>query len=622
MSGTGSSAGLGNIPIWGSASSATDIANTMMTNVTEYSSALTALADGLFPQVINVQFPQITDLPKIVEVSLPELQEVTWSTPAQPGSFTQSINITPYIPGTFNQLPPTLNFGTQPAQFNGVVPTSPTLDFNYVYPVLDLEIPPIPTLLSLDTVVFNPLNIPTFTQLGPQMTMTQPSPLNYVEGTFYTSTLLSQVQDDLLDAMTEDSDIGLSAGTQQAMWDAAYEREYRAQADALAALDRDIDTLGYQLPPGVYTDARFKIYTETHNTTAGLSRDIMVKQAELRLENVTKAREIAVNLESKLIDYTNQIAQRAFDRAKYITEAQISIYNAQVQVFAQQIEGYKATIESYNAQLKGIEIYVEQLKAQISFEQTKAEINTQLVTQYKTEIDAQLAQVEIAKLQVDIIQTRANVQKIKVDAYAAQIQGFVGQVNAYTAQVEGYKANIEAQGAIENVYKTQVDAYAAEVNAGVGIADAFVKQYEGEVRAYEAQLEGYKSALQAMVEQARAAAEYNTSLVEAYKGDVQATESYNNAHIQRWEAVLNEQEKIAEVAVKEAEANGQLYIAAKQLSIDASKTAAQVAAQLGAAALNAVSFHNSSQWTLSEGITTAVYDSTATNTNTNYNSTV
>lgn len=622
MSNTGSSAGLGQIPIWGSATQANDIAQSMMTLVSSFIQQLENVVANLVPPVINPSFPTVGTPPKLTTAAEPALETVSWSVPSSPGSFSGSINIAPYIPGTFNGQPPTLNFGSAPAQFSGSIPASPQLDFNFNYPTINVTLPDPPSLLSIDNVTFNPLNIPAFTGQQPQLTISTPPIIPYVEGSGYTSVLLTTVQDDLLDAITDGTNTGLSASAQQALWDAGREREYRQQADSLAALDRDVDTLGYQLPPGVYTDARFKLYSEMQYTTASLSRDIMYKQADLQLTNVNKARELSITLEGELIGYANNMAQRAFEAAKYVTEAQVQIYNAEVETFKAQLDGYRATIDVYNAQLKGIELYIEQLKAQIEFENTKATINTALVQQYKTEVDAVVSQIDIYKLQVQIIETQANIQKIQVEAYSAQIQAFVGTVNAYTAEVEGYKANIEAQSAIEGVYKTQVDAYAVEVQAGVGIVNALVNEYDAQIKAYTAQLDLYRAQLQAMVEQARAAQEYNTSAVEAFKGEVSAVTSYNQVLTSQWEAVLNEQEKIAEVAVKAAEANGQLYIAARQLSIDAAKTGAQTAAQLGAAALNAIHFSNTSSWGLSESLVSSTSVSTSTSTNTNYNESV
>lgn len=584
---------------FGDPNSVTDTANTMMDMAKSYITALGQAASSVFPPTITPYFPGVGGAaPTLISALKPSLIDVTWAVPPQPAAFSGTLDISKYMPAAFTGVAPTLNFGTQPAQFTGTIPAAPVTSLDFTYPTVSVSLPSLPSLMSLSTVMFNPLDIPTFTGQEPTLTLAAPSVAAYEEPLFYTSATLQEIEASLQRSLTDGTDTGLDNDTLQAMWDAAREREYRQQADALAELDR-METLGYAFPPGVFINSRIKIQTETNYTIAGLSRDITVTNAKLRLENVTKARETAVLLEGKLIDYYNQVAQRGFDAAKYYTEAHVQIYNAQVQAFGEQIKGYEASIQAFDIEMKRVQVYVDQLKAQIAFEQTKAEINTALVNQYKVEMDGALAQLEVYKTQVQIIQTEAEVEKLKVETYSAQIQAFTGTVNAYTAQVEGYKANVEAQAAIESAFKTQVDAYATQVQAGVAYSNALVAQYDGQVKAYEAQLDGYKATLQAMVEQVHAAAEYNTAEVEVYKGEVQANAAYNEALVKEWEAVINEQLQISQVAVKAAEANGQLYIAARQLSIDASKTGAQVAAQLGAAALNAISFHNSASWSMS-----------------------
>lgn len=609
------------IPQWGDAAEMFGTSQSLITKTEEYIDQINRLVGQIFPPVISVNFPTVANPPKPILADAPTLIDVAWQTPVQPAAFSGDLDISRYLPGAFNGVQPTLNFGAQPGAFVGQAPASPPIDLNFQYPTVQIVLPDPPSLLSIADVAFNPLNIPQFTAGVPELTISPPTPLPYIEKAFYTSQTLTDVQTSIQLALTDNTDTGLSAATQQAMFDAAREREYRTMADALADLER-MEELGFAFAPGVYLDARIKMQTEMHNTTAGLSREIMVKQAEMHLENVMKSRELAISLESRLIDYYNNIATRSFEAAKYITDASVAIYNAQVQAYAARLEGFKATVTAYEASIRGIEAQVEQLKAQIAFEQTKAEINNSLISQYKVEVDAALATLDVYKTQVSIIQVQASIEKTKVDAFAAQIQAYTGEINAYTAQVEAYKANVEAQGAIENVYKTQVDAYSAEVNAGVSAANALVAEYRGRIEAYTAQLDGYKAALQAMVEQARSAAEYNTAQTEAYRALVSAQGTYNEVLTKQWEAVLNEQVQITQVAVKAAEANGQLYISARQLSLDAAKTGAQVAAQLGAAALNAIHWSNSANWSLSSSSVLSTSQSTSDSTNHNYNASI
>ncbi len=612
---------LGGIPVQ-SDPDASVIAGQMMAYVQTYAQDLNNLVGSLVPPIVNPVFPVTAAPPQQNVVKEPTIQDVVWSVPTAPAPFTQTVDVSQFIPGPFTGIAPTLNFGAQPQTFAGTIPPSPGIDYNYVYPVVDVSFPDVPPLLSIENLTFDPVIIPTFGTAVPAFTLVAPSLIAYVEKAFYTSTELTTVQAEINSALTDDTDIGLSASVQQAMWDAAREREYRQMADAQAALDRDIEVLGFALPPGVYIDARLKIQTEFGYTVAGVSREIMVKQAELRLENVTKARELAVTLETSLIGYYNNICQRQFEAAKYVTDAQVAIYNAGVQSYQAQVEGYKASIEAFNASIRALELYIEQLKAEIAFQQTKADINTSIVNQYKAQVDATQSQLDVYKIQVDIIQTQAQVEKLKVDTYGAQIQAFVGTVNAYTAEVEGYKALIEAQTAIESAYKTSVDAYSAEVQAGVAAANATVAGFEAQVKAYEAQLDSYKAALQAMVEQARAASEFNQSTIAEYTAKTQAVTAFNQTLTNQWESIVKVQEEVTEIAVKTAEANGQLYIATKNLAVEASKAGIQSAAQLGAAALNAVHYSNNSNWSFSESDIASISDATSISTNTNFNSSV
>lgn len=614
--------------VWGDPSYMFSASQQLVALAEAYVAQLTALASQLVPPNINVTFPGIPTSPIPGNVQTPPLQTVTWTVPGQPPPFNGQVDISGILIPPFTGVAPTLNFGSAPPPFSGVVPTAPTTNLDFIYPVVSVKLPDPPTLLSLDTVNFPTLVIPTFDAKVPTFTAIEPGPFNYVPGDLYTSKLLTDLEDDLDTAITTGEYTHLNKQAQEALWDTGREQEYRKQAVALFELNNRAEVLGYAFAPGSFIDTRIRIQTETNYTIDNLSRDIMSKQAELQLTNIVKARESAIALESRLIDYANTTAQRTFEAAKYAVESGIAIYNAKVHAYTASLEGYKAQVLVYEAQIKGIMAQVQIVQAQVEYEKTKADINTSIVKQYEVEVQAQLAILQIYKTQVDIIKTQAEVEKIKVDIYGAEIQAFVGRIHAYTAEVQGYKASIEAQATIEQAYKTSVDAYTAEVNAGVAQLNARVAVFHSQVEAYQAQLAGYDSAIKGMVGQAQAASTFNTATAEVFRAQVQAMASYNDVLTKQWEAILNEQAQITQIGVSEAKANGDLYIAARGLSLDASKVGAQVCAQLGAAALGAISWHNSSQWSSnmqsSDGNTVSKntgYNTNNTTANTNSNTT-
>lgn len=586
------------IPQWGDS---TQMFATSKDLVTRAEALVTQLAGQQFfvPFTIGADYPKIAPPPVPQLPGAPTLETVTWTVPNAPAAFSKlPPDIQGLFPGAFTGVQPSLNFGSLPQPNFGSAPASPSVNLNFNYPAPTVSLPSAPTLLTLDTIAFNPndYKIPDFTGVAPTLNLTAPNIIAFLEPPAYASTLLSDLTTSLQFALTDGQDTGLDAVTQQAIFDAAREREFRTLGDAMAALDRDQEQLGYALPSGVWSDNRLKLQTEIQYTTSTLSRDIMVKQSELHLENVMKSRELALSLEGKWIEYSNNVAQRAFETAKYETESAITIYNANVQIFEARLKGFEMTIRIYETGIEAIKARVSVLNAEVQFEQAKATINTAIVEQYNGQIKAAEAVLDIARIQVEIIQTQANVEKTKVDVFAAQVQAYVATINAYTSQVEGFKANAEAQGAIENVFKTQVEAYSAQVQAGAQQATALVEGYKAQVSGYEAQLEGYKAALQAMVEQARAVSEFNQAATAEYVAQVQALGTYNEVLVKEWQAIIDEQLQVAQITAKVAEANGQLAISQRQATIEAIKGAAEVMAQLGAAALGAIRWSNSSQW--------------------------
>lgn len=609
--------------VFGNAWDVSYTAKDMLQRAEAYATQLGYFAASITPPKIEPNFPTLDAAPLPITAPLPVLQKINWVVPLEPGSFDQNLDLSDIKMPALTATPPVLNFGTQPQADYGAAPDSPSVDLNFSYPDLNLTLPLPPSLMTIDTVKFDGVTLPTFDATVPTLTAVQPNVVHFDEGNRYTSTLLGMLETDLTSALSGGS--GLPAAAEQGLFDRARERELRTQAEALADLER-MESLGYQFPPGVYLDARIKIQTETDNTLAGLSRDIMVKQAELQLENLVKARETATTLEGRQIEYSNQIAQRTFEAAKYQTEAGISLYNAAVKAFEVEMQAYATQGQVYGELIKGALAIVEVFKAEIEAEKVKADINHDLVLMYSEQVKAQLAYVDIYKAQLGAIETKANIQKLKVEVFGEQIKAYTGRIGAFSAEVEAYKAGISAQGAIEQAYSTQVTAYKSQVDAGVAQVTARVDTYKAQIAAYQAKLDAYKADLSAMTEQVRSASLYNTAAADVYKAEISGLSSYNQTLTEQWKAVADIAEKEAEVGVKAAEAQGQMYVTTKEIAAKAVETGGQMLAQLGAAAFSAIHFSASASWassgSQSYAESVAVSQSASTSENTNHNESV
>jgi len=585
-------------PVHTSNSSVSSIATSMVGSASSFMSNLQTAGD-FTPPVVDPTFPLIDTAPRPVTADMPSLISTQWVTPSAPATFTGAVpNVTSYLPQMFSTPAPSVSFGSMPAPDYGTAPDAPAVDLNYSYPTLSVNIPAAPALLSISIAPFGGVTLPTLDATAPQFTLNQPNILAYGPETVFVSTLLSSLEADLNVALTTGQGLIVGGPVEQALWDAGREREYRAQAAALASLDQ-MEALGYSLPPGCWVDARLKIQTETDNTVSGLSRDIMVQQAKDLLENLKQARAIAVELEGKQMEYANQVAQRAFESCKLVAETSIQIYNAGVEAYKASLDGYRTQATIFDTLMRGAMTQVEIYKAELEGEKIKVDVNTAMVAQYSELIKAQGLYVDIYKAELGAIETQANLQKIIVEAYGEEIRAFVGKVQAYSAEVDAYKAQLQSQEVITNIFKTQVEAYSAEVQAGVGEANAVIEGYKAQISAYTANLDYYRAEIQAMGEQAKAAGEYNSAAADVYRSEMGAISSYNTTLTEQWKAVATINEQQADVAIKALESNAQIFVQSKNVVVEALKAGGQVAAQIGSAALNAVHWSESNSFSSS-----------------------
>lgn len=581
------------------------------------------IASGLAAPIIEPIFPSVDAAPTPLTTPLPSMQEVVWTAPGLPAAFSSDLNINDLMPDAFDESPPQLLFGTAPVEFTEPAPSAPGVILPDSYPDLNVTLPAPPSLMSLSTYSFDGVNLPTIDTNVPELTAVAPSVIPYNPGSGYASSLLTAIQSTLESRITEGG-TGLPPAVEEALWNRGREREYRQIADALSELER-MESLGYAFPPGMYMDARYKIQTEMGYASNMISREIMVKQAELELDNVKTSLQLAVQMESNLLTYTNQVEQRIFEASRYATEAGVSIYNAKVQAYGVYLDAYKTKISIYEAQIRGELAKVEVYKTQVAAEQAKAQINTALVEQFRVKTEAALSAIRVFEAQIQAISTKAEIEKIKVQIYGEQVRGYTARIGAYTAGVEGYRATIQAESVKQEAYKTRVAAYSAKVDAATKEIEARIREYEGRIAAKNAEWDGYKAAYQGEAARAQAITAVNSTLADTYRSQTVATSSYNDALTKQWQASTEQIQRVAEIGIQAAKTNSDLYLTTRSLALDAAKVGAQVSAQLGASALNAVNWSNSLSLATSNSSSTSTstsssnVNSTSNNINTNYN---
>jgi hypothetical protein len=603
----------------GLAAFAQETANTAL----EYALSLGELTESLAPPVITPSFPTGPDAPAVSVPEPPTLGEVVWVAPNVPAAFTEVLETGDLEVEPFDDDPPTLNFGTAPAAFNAPIPTAPNVSLTFEDPELEVNLPAPPDLLSISVTPFDGLNMPTFDEDAPVLSIVEPTIREYTPGAGYTSALLTQLQTSLLERISGGG-TGLGQDAETALWNRGREREARSAQDAIDKLE-EMEGLGYAFPPGVYVDARLKVITETDYAERGHSREVMIESARLELENVKHALTTATQLEGMLVEQNNAVEQRLFEASRYATEAGVTIYNAKVQAFAATVDVYRAKVAAYAERVRAETARVDAYRAQIAAEEAKAQVNRALVDQYRAQIDAALSNIEIYKAEIAGIQAKAEIEKAKVQVFGEQVRAYTARVNAYTAGVEGFRATIQAEQSKQEAYRSRVEAFTAQVTAAARQIDARVEAYKGRIEANRVLWDGYRAQVEGEAARVRGLSDFNNAQAEAYRAEVSGASAFNDVLTKQWQAKLDQNQRTAEIAINTAKANAELYITTRSLALEGGKVSAQVAAQLGAAALNIINFSTSNSYSASESAAYAVSSSSSssvsssTSTSTNYN---
>lgn len=556
-----------------------------------YILSLSALSAGLSPPVITPEFPTGGVAPSISVPDLPAFDYPTWVSPGIPTNFTETLDTTDLEVEPFDDAAPLIDYGTAPVDFTEALPDAPGLNLTFDDPTLTVSLPAPPDLLSLSIAPFDGMTMPTFDAVEPELTAVAPSVVEYVPGAIYTSALLTALQGSLESRIT-DGGTGINQDVENAIWDRGREREAKAQREALDKLEQ-METLGYAMPPGVYLDARIKIIQEGAYNDRGTSREVMIESARLELDNVKHALTTATQLEGQLIDYSNAVEQRLFESTRYATEAGIAVYNAKVQAFAAYVDAYKSKAQVYEARIRAEVAKVDAYRAQISAEEAKAQVNIALVQQYKVQADVALSAIEIYKAQLAGIQTKADIEKTKIEVFGEQVKAYVARINAYTAGVEGFRAKLQAEATKQQVYQSQVEAFTAQVNASARQIESRIAAYKGRIDAKNAEWDGYRATVQGEASRVEALSKVNSALADAYRSEVTGVSAYNETLTKQWQVALDQAQRVVDIGVNTAKANAELYMTTRSLALDSAKVGAQVSAQLGAAAINAVNFSSS-----------------------------
>ena len=486
---------------------------------------------------------------------------------------------------------PTLDFGTAPNLVIGSAPALPSIRDVAVPDAPQVSLPDVPQFLQLQTVAFGGVNLREewLDKLGdvPELTLVEPVPFDHTIGSEYASQLLDGLKA-ALNARIHGG-TGLAPDVEQKIWDRARDRETQIALAKERDVLRGAEALGFALPSGVLAAQLADARREYHDKLSSLSRDIAIKQAELEQENIKTSIQMAITLESTLIDSHHKYEQLAFEAAKVTVEQSISVINARIEQFKALLAGYQAYASTYDTLVKAELSKVEVFKALLSAEETKANINKSLVDRYKAEIEGRMAAVEIYKARVGAAQTMVELEKTRIQAGAEQVKAFVATVNAEVSKADLYKTRVSAETAKVDAVEAVARAYSAKVGAQAEKARIEVAKVQAQVAAKGLEWDGWKARLSASVARVEAGAKTSGMLVDGYKAGTAASEAQAMSIMRRWEADIKQYEASQSLTMQAAKANTDAVMHTNDARLRASEIAMTTSSQQVASAWSMVS---------------------------------
>lgn len=498
----------------------------------------TLITNAERPDALTFSAPSATE-PTLVETAIREIADVL-------------------VP-SFSDAPPPLDFPTTP---DGTLPAAPgSISVN------DVTVPDSPLYEFPDAVELTPLvmpeapsiSIPSFDETLPVPDIAVPTAVFEFAEADYRSLVLDELKVKLLDQLMNGG-YGIEPQDEASIWQRAREREDAASAARIDELYHRHASRGFVIPPGDLSVALDLAAQAHQNKVADLSRDVMLKRADLYVDNRKFTIQEARQLEATLIQYHASVQERALNAAKATLEAGIQLFNAAVSQFNLRLETYKAYGQVYESRIRALLASIDIYKTQVDAKRVESDIQRASVENYRAQLEAVNTLAAIFRTQMEGANLRASIERMRVDTFKSMVEAYQARVQAKTAEFGMFEARIRGEAAKVQAFEAQVNAYRATVEGAKAKADIELGRLRGDIdtararaETYSAQVNGYRATLEAQLATIRALVDKHGAQTALYNTDMQVFQSSQNLLAQLTK--LEADERIAEsnIAIKNAE---------------------------------------------------------------------
>jgi len=448
----------------------------------------------------------------------------------------------------FLMAEPVINIPDAPS---AALPSAPGNAPDFTAPTLPatptISLPAVPSFSNVVVPDLPAVEYPTFTSSLPVEDIAAPSEVfSYAEEP-YESALLDELKAKLMNDLINGG-YGLDTGDESRLWERAAERELVNTEVAIQEATRQHAARGFALPPGALNASIEQARNTALEKNSSLSRDIMVKKADLYAEHRKFTIDQVRQVEQMMITYFGYAAERALNAAKSLVELSIAVFNARVAKYNVKLETYKAAAQVYSELIRAATLKLEAYKAQVEGAKLTMEAQRIHAEVYKTQLDGVQALINVYATQVQAARTVADIEKLKLDAFRSKVDAYAAQVGAKTAEFGMFESRIKGETAKLGVYQASAQTYATKVEAYRTKAQAAEVVTRAQVSANQVQLDKYRTDIQ------------------RYSTDIQKAQALLQAQVQTFEA-----------NVRSYAAHGDIETRKSQQTIEAAKANADVA---------------------------------------------
>jgi len=328
------------------------------------------------------------------------------------------------------------------------------------------------------------------------------------------------------------------------------------------------------------------------------NREIVIAEANLRLQNLQFSITQAIGFEGQLINLHNSEQQRRFEAARYTIEAAIALYGLEVSYFNANVAMFEAMARVYQSRLQAQLTEVEVYKAQLEGQRLVGDLNKQDIEIYRAKIDAVLATFDLYKSKLEGVKILLEGDALKLQRFESQIKGFSAEIQAkalendiYKSQLSGEEIKVSMYGKLSDAFNSRMQGYKVETDAKVAKQESDIKvAYDVPLKVGELKTEIFKSLIGAEAERLKALTGIYETRGNVFESLMKGESEKVNAEVQIQKNEIEKQIAEANIRIEVMKANVATTLAQKEMLISIQETITKVRAQLTAAYGSAINY--------------------------------